>query len=397
MQFWSAYRDMHKNQTVLVIKHGSIDLELITSYKNCDYNKFLDSVVAVEEIIPIIGKNIGRSNETTSTEQCDLEIKSRYEEKYKKGFTLDLDTALKSKYKVNSLGHFAPMLAKDTFYTKEISWPNYVQPKLNGHRCIAYLGAKDEKPFMYSRRGIKIETMPHILQQLEYIKKSLNLHEMYFDGELYCHKESLQKQTSWIKKHQEDSIKISYNIYDIFSQQILDKSYAFGDRLNLLLVLNNKKAFKNNLYLVDTRSINSKDDIDYYKDLFIKQGYEGAMFRNNKGLYEPGERSKDLIKFKESQDSEWKVIDIIEGNKRIQNNTNKTSVILICETKSKNSKNNSSRKEFEVTAPGTIKEKQDILKNKKDYINKKITVKHFGYTKDGIPFHPVALQWKNDL
>jgi hypothetical protein len=50
---------------------------------------------------------------------------------------------------------------------------------------------------------------------------------------------------------------------------------------------------------------------------------------------------------------------------------------------------------FRVSAPGTIDNKRHILYNRQDYIGKYITVEFFEWTNDGIPFHPVATNWRS--
>ena len=47
---------------------------------------------------------------------------------------------------------------------------------------------------------------------------------------------------------------------------------------------------------------------------YMQSGFEGVIIRNYKGLYEFGQRSSDLLKWKLFQDGEAKVLDSVEDN-----------------------------------------------------------------------------------
>jgi len=166
-----------------------------------------------------LGKNIGRSNETTPEEQAVFEAESKYKKKLNEGYFKTQDEA------ENELV-MLPMLAKD--YKKEfkkIDWTNtYVQPKLDGQRILAI--KKDGRVKLISRKGKEITTLDHIKTQLE----SPDIPDNIYDGEAYSLKlGSFQDQMKAIKKYQQDiTEQIDFNIYDI----IIDKPYLY--RYNLL-------------------------------------------------------------------------------------------------------------------------------------------------------------------
>ena len=61
-----------------------------------------------------------------------------------------------------------------------------------------------------------------------------------------------------------------------------------------------------------TAEVNSFNNLDTLYELYISEGYEGQMVRKN-FAYE-NKRSTSLLKRKEFQDAEYRVIDIDEGN-----------------------------------------------------------------------------------
>ena len=116
------------------------------------------------------GKNIGRSNETTPQQQAQLEATAQHEKKRKSGYVADLATAQRGGTDDIIEGGVLPMLAK--VYedrADKVTFPVAVQPKLDGHRCIAVVeasGAFGVSVSLWSRTRKAIKSMPHIVAEL---------------------------------------------------------------------------------------------------------------------------------------------------------------------------------------------------------------------------------------
>ena len=99
-------------------------------------------------------KNIGKANETTPEEQAVKEAQAKITDKLSREYFNTIEEAeAKGGSEV-----MLPMLAKD--YKKEskkVVYPCYVQPKLDGMRCIDKLDGK------ISRKNTPITTMDHIV------------------------------------------------------------------------------------------------------------------------------------------------------------------------------------------------------------------------------------------
>ena len=77
------------------------------------------------------GKNIGKSNETTALSQAIAQATSKWERKLASGYTTNINST------TNEIK--LPMLAHDYFKRgKDIKFPAYIQPKLNGVRMVAH-------------------------------------------------------------------------------------------------------------------------------------------------------------------------------------------------------------------------------------------------------------------
>ena len=112
------------------------------------------------------GKNIGRSNETTPFEQACVEARSKWEKQKKKGYVESIEAAEAGELDELIEGGIEPMLAH-TFEKQghKIKYPCYVQPKLDGIRCIAVV--KNGKCTLWSRTRKQITSCPHIVEEIE--------------------------------------------------------------------------------------------------------------------------------------------------------------------------------------------------------------------------------------
>lgn len=302
-------------------------------------------------------------------EQVLSRINSRINNKKKAGYVDSIEDA-KNNQRVNLLGMKRPMLAKKfKDFAHKIDWKRgvYVQPKLNGERCI--FNIDDDLKTMYSRQGILFENLDHIKEQINHLDDGISL-----DGELYCHGVKLQTINSWVKRKQPSTLKVQYHVYDV----IMDGSYT--KRKSYLESLFCKNGFQENFFLVPSFVVTSEDEAFWYRDMFMKDGYEGAMIRQNENVgYQDGKRSNNLLKMKKAMDEEFLVVDI------------SPSVhgwgILECVTKE--------GKIFSVSAPGSIEEKTEIYFNREKFIGRYCQVEFFEWTIEKKPFHPVALRFRD--
>lgn len=324
------------------------------------------AVVTPEDVTQ--GKNIGRANETTPLQQAISEAQSKAQKKMDKGYTETVPEA--GQKAVNSLGLTKPMLAQD--FKEVTKWPVYVQPKLDGNRCLA--ARVDGKIIMWSRGGKEIN-LPHIAEALEPIL----VDGLTLDGELYCHGETLQTITSWIKKNRPESARIQYMVYDCVD----DSCFAIRKQITRRTL-----PVGTGVEWVQTFEVHDAEQLQHYHNTWVGQGYEGTMVRSIGVGYEDGKRSKSLQKMKDFQDAEFEILDVIQGTPR-QTATGPLEVaIYVCKCGGHT---------FNATAPGDMLEKHSAWVTRDQAIGKQLTVKFFNYTPDGLPFLPVALQIREDL
>jgi len=322
-------------------------------------------IITTNEWTIVYGKNTGKLNETTDSEQCMKEAVAKRTKKLESGYFENIKHINKTQY-------FEPMLASKWEDSKDkITYPIFSQPKLDGIRCIV------TKDGMFSRNGKPIISAPHIRQSLSEVFEVYP--ELILDGELYADKfaNDFNKIVSLVKKTKptdadlkESKKNIQYWIYDL-----PDNGIQFGDRCDRLHDLfENYNAFNKYCVEVETTLCMSEDDvIDLYED-YVDAGFEGQMLRLNKA-YE-NKRSKSLMKHKSFIDEEYTILDIVEG----EGNRTGTAGYMVFETE------NGDR--FKSNVKGTWEETAEMLKNKKKLIGKEATIKYFNLTPAGIPRFP---------
>jgi len=293
-------------------------------------------------------------------EQVKLRIDARIRSKLDDGFKRN-ESEL-GKVITNQLGLARPMLAthlKDVRF--KINGDDYIQPKLDGHRCLMHDGKA------YSRAGRPIEAIPEIAG-------SMPVTEYAIDGELYAHGYPLQSISSWAKRRQKDTLRLKYHVYDVMIPDT-----TFEERHEYLKSL---KFNVNFVEIVPTSRIKDVGGITRAFKIYKQdQGYEGAIVRPLSGKYESGKRSKTLIKVKSRFEDEFECIDIIPTKWGWGNLVLKTKEGL----------------PFKTPAPGTLAEKTRQLINKELFVGRFITCEFAEWTKEKIPFHCVAMRWREDL
>jgi ATP-dependent DNA ligase len=311
------------------------------------------------------GKNIGRANETTDAEQAVKEATSKWNKKKDLGYVEDLQTK-------NETANLKPMLAHE--YKKQkakVIYPVFVQPKLDGYRAL-YDGKNDK---ILSRAGKEYK----ILYGTQLYKDLQKYKNITLDGELYVHDKDFQFEIYGIlrkKKLGKDDAKtldkIQYHVYDI-----MNEAETFEKR-NITLA---KLTETNHIKPVLTYFVKNSSDLDEVHKKFVADGYEGTMIRNKKGMYIHN-RSTDLLKYKDFDDNEFKVVGFEKETDTKGDGA--TPVVWVCQTVDK--------KEFRVPSKGTREERSKLYENGKKYIGKMLTVQYFGLTNDNIPRFPKTLR-----
>lgn len=311
-------------------------------------------------------KNVGRSNETTASEQAESEAQSKWNKQHDKYYRETIE-------EVEALQTEGVMLAQD--YTKKPHYLNdayfFVSPKLDGLRVKTVFDAEGN-PSWESRGGKQYPVPGHIVKDLQKLYHSRGPFK-HLDGEAYIHGEKLQNIQSAVKKPKALTDRVEYHIFDIPHE-----TYGWEDRLVLLLnPLQEEVLQLDSLEIVEQVRCENKAELPKLLGEYLARGYEGIMLRNPDGPYLfQNKRSNDLLKYKEFHDSEAKVIDC----RRDKNQEG----VLLCDWKGV---------EFELKMKGTHEYR--LYENQKKLIGKWVNFKYQDVTQDGVPTFAVGTGERN--
>lgn len=372
--------ELYKTDSKGKIRHWRIWVE--GNVIKTEHGVYEGTLVKASKTIKV-GKNIGKANETTPEEQALAEALSTAQKKLDKNYG---DTPGHTEIVV------LPMLAHNfRKREKDITYPCYVQPKLDGIRCFAIMvdisleGEKNQSwaVKLFSRSG-KEFTQPFIKLRTQ-INRLIKRDEIW-DGELYTPKLSFEDLIAACRKttYRESSELVEFHLFDIF----VDEKESFEMRFNTRMI-KIAMELKDRIKLVETLVVSSKEEAMEYYARCMTNGYEGIMFRNICGVYTPGHRSKDLQKYKEFIDEEFFIVGAKEGE-----GTDEGTVVWKCESPigwDPVKKTNT----FDVRPRGTIAERTEWWNNYKRYIGIPLTVRYQNLTKNKFPRFPVGIAIRN--
>lgn len=282
-----------------------------------------------------------------------------------------------------------PLLAhKYAEATKRLTWPCIMQPKLNGVRALWQAGrgffSRDEIPWHPAK-------LAHIDIHLRTLFSS---EDLILDGELYVHGWSLQRINSAVavnsKYPTDETPAIQYHVFDV-----ADPSLPFLHRYKPVLTTL-KSAANPSICHVPTYTANSPSVGDEIYARVCALGYEGAMYRlgdcpytrpkqvgaDGKFLSDQDNRAWHLLKRKDWQDAEFRVVGVVEGRTTDKGGKYRESLgafTLLA----------SNGETFNAAPAFTDGERKFFYDNPP--IGKLATVRYLVLSDDGIPLNPRVL------
>jgi len=211
------------------------------------------------------------------------------------------------------------------FNIKKTKFPCKVQPKLDGMYCRANI--INGLCVLYTKNSNKINSVPHINKQLEQLYKRETVDK---EGELYNHDITFQEIISIVKRN------------SIHEKSSMIEFHSFE-------------------HLPKTKVNNEKELYKAYQE-YLDFGYEGLICR-----------SGEVTKLKPLLDSEYKVMNVLEGKGKL---TNKAASFK-CITQD--------GQLFNAKLKGRFEYLEKILINKDELIGKMATIEYQNLTDRGVP------------
>jgi len=275
-----------------------------------------------------------------------------------------------------------PMLAYKVD-KKPVDWSEkvYIQPKLDGVRCVITLDEK-ENIRCFSRTGKEFHNLDHIKDSL---KPWFEFHDdVILDGELYNHdlRDDFEKIISLVRKQKptesdrlEAAELVQFHCYDY-----IDQMHDYSTRMNQLVTTD---MYSDCVKYVETNLVNSKDAAQLRHQYNLNNGYEGSILRLDKPYQQ--KRSYNLQKFKDFNDTEATIIGYEIGKGKREGTLGKFLM------------QDDDGIEFGCP-PGkgyNYAALTDILNNIHDYIGKRATFTYFERTQYGSYRHPMFKTIRN--
>ncbi len=263
----------------------------------------------------------------------------------------------------------------------QVTYPIYVQPKLDGYRCIYNSG------YMWSRAG-KPFGNKHLAA---YFGKLFNMQDYVLDGELFVPGLNFNKLQTILNTYEAPLPKgLKFVVYDCvpvkdWTAQNCKKPYS--DRLKQLRkVLNDVVADYNTVIdIPNDLAETSKEAIDLYKT-YLKKGYEGVMLKSPEGFYKWKRttiRSGEMLKLKPFKTVDLVIESIYDGEGKFEGMAGGVVV---------NFDNHSVR----VGSGFDVSTRKKMAKSPSDFIGKTIEIQYFEVTEEGSLRFPTFKRFREE-
>lgn len=252
-----------------------------------------------------------------------------------------------------------------------ISLPCFVQPKLDGLRCLAHWDGVSIR--LESRTGIPF-LLPHLSQALCSVLTG-TAPPIALDGELYTPDIPFEELSGVLRscQHQDrgSAAAVRFCIFDC----IVAFPLSFSARYSCLQKL--PLAGHPTLELVRTDTASNWADVLTLYQGYMAQGYEGLIARAD-APYEVNKRSKSLQKYKQFQDAEF----TITGYEQAEG-LDAGTVIWRCTTEQGVA--------FSVRPRGSRELRAQWFRDGEAYVGQRLTVRFQELSANGVPRFPVGV------
>jgi len=268
---------------------------------------------------------------------------------------------------------------------KPIDWSEnvFMQPKLDGVRCVIKLGDNNEVQ-AFSRTGKPWLNIAHITNSLHYFFTQNP--DTILDGELYNHdlRDDFEKIISLVRKQKptssdkaEASKLVQFHCYD-YIETVMNQPYGY--RMNQLA---ESDMYSYCVKYVPTNLVFRMDDARVYHARNLADGYEGSILRLDKPYQQ--KRSYNLQKFKDFHDTEALIVGYEEGKGKREGTLGK----FLMQDDDGNKFGCPPGKGYNYAALA------NILNNIGDYIGQRATFTYFERTQYGSYRHPMFKTIRN--
>lgn len=338
------------------------------------------------------------------TLQFNSEVKKQLDkgyvevEKHPNEYTEEELNSIFGEVKTNQYGVIKPQLAKQAdkvTNTKIFDKEWLTSRKLDGVKALFYY--KDGEIHTASRGGEHYDYSTEHLRTypplVSFFKENPTI---ILDGELYVRGKSLQQISgaARMEKNAYDCDWLQYWIYDCYETS--NPEMIAIDRWSFLVEeLNHKNGvfiycspdddeIKDPIRLLNHQLTKGWKNMKALHDLWVSEGFEGAVITDPSKPYKPGARCNNLIKIKQYKSEDFKVVGYKLGLRGSEDMT------FTCELED--------GRTFEAMPCGTREEKEEYVENfENKYKGHKAECTYFNLSDEGVPTQPKLRVFRFDL
>lgn len=279
----------------------------------------------------------------------------------------------------NTIKEFGVALANKWTEKIQLNENWYISRKLDGCRCICFYNSPNDIKF-YSRQGKEFTTLSILKEKLSKCNIDNNT---VFDGEICIideyGNEDFQSIIKEIKRKDYTIKNPCYMIFDRLTKnefEMKEQSQMFDWRQERLTeIFNINKDILSNNFKYVTQYKYTIDTLNELKQIANSNNWEGLMFRKNVPF--ENKRTNDLLKYKEFNEDDYKVIDVEKGEVQDVVNGIATKIpaigALIIEHKGN---------KVHVGTGLSLEQRKRWLEHPEEIIGQIINVKYFEETQD---------------
>jgi hypothetical protein len=289
----------------------------------------------------------------------------------------------------------------------------YMQPKLDGWRCIARVQNTPDgiKCVLTTNNGKQYKWFEKLRNEIiKFAKGKEKLMLDGLDGELYIHRlvdkngvglddvarfSTICSMAALARKEpHEMEDQMTLVVFDLVE---LTGKLTQDDRFSNLKELFSEQHNKNvitttthQVQLCETRVANFLEEVIDYHDDVAQRGYEGVIIRSRDLVY-TDKRSLKMRKYKNFIDREYTIIDV----EKDEGVADEYFVWVLMDSEIIDY-NTGKPKRFKAKPKGVREDREYWYQNYLEYLGKPMTVKFQEYTEDRIPRFPVAVGIRED-
>jgi hypothetical protein len=193
---------------------------------------------------------------------------------------------------------------------EDVSFPVYVDPKLDGLRLIAI--KVNGQTTLYTRNGTALTTLPKIKAALDALKED----NIVFDGEGMAKDWNESASVMMAHKTRKDDSTMTYNVFDCmpyadWTTQSCPLTY--DERRKLAEKILSTQPKDSPLKMVQFLIARNDREVQEAYEEWLDEGYEGVMLKDLHALYK-FKRSKGVLKLKPVMTHEGIIVDHYEGS-----------------------------------------------------------------------------------